>query len=339
MNFWDNLKKPIVGLSPMDGVTDAPFRYMVAKYGKPDVIYSEFVSVDGMGHGGERVFYPFIYDEIERPVLAQVFGKDPELFYQAAVVVAALGFDGLDINMGCPAKKVESRGSGAGLIRTPYIAQEIVRQSRKGIEDYVGGRVDLDDLDLKGEAREWIEERRVGVRESIPVSVKTRIGVDEDVTEWWMEAIMEVEPAMVALHGRTLKQMYQGHADWDSIARAAEVVHKRGGRILGNGDVVDMAGVEEKVKEYGVDGVLIGRGSFGNPGVFKKVEPDLETRLRWIVEHAKKYEEVFSGEKFVPIRKHLAWYAKGFPGASEMRGRLVRSESAREVEEIVGELL
>lgn len=330
--FWEDLNSPIIGLSPMDGVTDAPFRYMVAKYGGPSVIFTEFVSVDGMKHGGERVFYPFIYDEIERPVVAQVFGNDPELFYQAAVVIGALGFDGMDINMGCPAKKVEARGAGAGLIRDETTALEIIRKSRQGIDDWVEGRVRLDDVDVTREARTWVKARvRVGLKRVIPVSVKTRTGVDSNVSRWWMDVLMEERPAMISLHGRTLKQLYQGMADWEAIGEAAEVVHKRSGHILGNGDVLSVGEAKARIKEYGVDGVLIGRGAQGNPGVFAGSEPDTGTIIRWIMEHAKKYEETFPGDKFIPIRKHLAWYARGFPGASEVRGDLVRSNGVGDV--------
>lgn len=337
--FWANLDSPVVGLSPMDGVTDAPFRYMVAKYGHPSVIFTEFVSVDGMKHGGERVFYPFIYDEIERPVVAQVFGNDPRLFYQAAVIVAALGFDGMDINMGCPAKKVESRGAGAGLIRDEETALEIIRQSRIGIREYVEGDVKVDDLDIAREAKDWVLRRKFDEKRLIPVSVKTRIGVDRDVSEWWMSVLMEERPAIISLHGRTLKQLYQGMADWEAIARASEVVHKMGGYILGNGDIKDMDQARDRIEQFGVDGVLIGRGAQGNPGLFAGIKPDVDEIMVWIVEHSRKYEEIFPGDKFVPIRKHLAWYPKGFEGASELRGRLVRSESAREVEQIISDIL
>lgn len=318
----------------MDGVTDSPFRYMVAKYGKKDsrkqdsseksgvqVIFTEFVSVDALHHARgtkrwERVIQPLRYDESERPVVAQLFGKEPELFAEAAELVESLGFDGIDINMGCPARKVAERGAGAGLIRTPELAQEIVRVCKASTK--------------------------------LPVSVKTRVGV-EDVSEMeeWIEALMEVKPAVISLHGRTLKQMYTGRADWEAIGRAGEIVHKHGraarragrrasGMILGNGDINSMANAKLQIANYGVDGVLIGRASFGNPAIFAGVEPTKEQRLAWIQEHAHKHEEIFP-DYFLPCRKHLAWYAKGFPGASELRQRLVRCSSAGEVERVVME--
>jgi nifR3 family TIM-barrel protein len=301
----------------MDGVTDGPMRYMSAKYGNPDILFTEFVSVDALHHATgerrERLLKTFIkareIGELEhKPYeIAQVFGNKPELFAEAAVLIEKLGFDGIDINMGCPAHKVEENGSGAGLIRTPQLAQEII-------------------LAVKSATK-------------LPVSVKTRIGVDHDVAEEWMEILMEVSPANISLHGRTLRQLYQGSADWEAIGRAAEVVHKHGGHILGNGDVDSIDQAKARVDQYCVDGVLIGRGAEGNPGVF--LDPsttvgmtDKEQRLAWMVEHAKIFEEIFP-ENFMPMRKHLAWYCKGFEGAVEMRGKLMQTNSSEEVEEIV----
>ncbi|OGD85287.1 hypothetical protein A2618_02870 [Candidatus Collierbacteria bacterium RIFOXYD1_FULL_46_26] len=317
--FWQDLfgrGLPVVGLSPMDGVTDAAFRYMVAKYGKPDVIFTEFVSVDALhftqGERRERLLQTFRFDPGERPVVAQVFGRTPELFAEAAELIEDMGFDGIDINMGCPAKKVSEQGAGAGLIRTPKLAQEIIRVTKANT--------------------------------SLPVSVKTRIGVtDKTEMEEWMETLMEVAPAVVSLHGRTLRQLYTGEADWETIARAGEIVHHHGGYILGNGDVKKIKDVRRKTLEYGVDGVLIGRGAEGNPGIFAGIkDPTKEQRLAWAVEHARKFEEIFQNlgvNYFMPVRKHLAWYAHGFPGAGELRQNLMMTNSAEEVAEVIARVV
>jgi len=311
MSFWNELKAKgiVLGLSPMDGVTDAPFRFMLAKTGKPDVMFSEFVSVDGLHHATrerkERMLKAFVYDESERPVVAQVFGSIPELFAEAAELIERLRFDGMDINMGCPSKTVSEHGCGAGLIRTPALALKIL-QTAKGAT-------------------------------KLPVSVKTRVGVsDVGEMEEWIEAIMEASPANLSLHGRTLKQMYTGQADWEAIGRAATIVHRHGGMILGNGDVKSITEAEDKVREFWVDGVLFGRATFGNPAFFvSKGEASREQKLSWMVEHAHKYEEVYGTGWFAPMRKHLAWYAHGFPGAAELRAELMRTNSAGEVEEVV----
>lgn len=377
LGFWEELfsSGPVMGLSPMDGVTDAAMRYMVAKYGTSqisddskfggfgrgvNVMFTEFISVDGLAYAKQpeavdRLMSAFIRARdvgllvdsvgLRWPYeVAQVFGHTPELFYQAAVIVATLGYDGMDINMGCPAHKVEEHGSGAGLIRTPDIAQEIVRQAKRGVEDYAKGKVTIDDLEISEAIKEWVRSHaqvsaNPNTRKSaIPVSVKTRIGVDKDVVQAWMETLMEVEPAVISLHGRTLKQLYQGQADWEAIGRAAEVVHKLGGHILGNGDVQSATDGMEKVKKYGVDGFLIGRAAEGNPWVFGECSPmeiPWEMRKKWILEHAEVYEVVFGKDHFVPMRKHLAWYCKGIEGASEMRGRLVRAKCLSDVKEIL----
>ncbi|MCE7898055.1 MAG: hypothetical protein DPW11_03615 [bacterium] len=352
MSFWDIIysgERPVIGMSPMDGVTDAPFRYMVAKYGRPDVIFTEFVSVDGLhyaeGIKKERMLLGFVkardllsssriavdpysqqsntrehgftdlrIHETAMPYeIAQVFGNKPEYFVEAAKLIESLGFDGIDINMGCPAKNVSENGCGAGLIRTPKLAQEIILATKAATK--------------------------------LPVSVKTRIGVSSSSEmDEWIHALCEVRPANISLHGRTLKQLYQGLADWDAIGRAVEIVHKNGLHLLGNGDVASLADAREKIKRYGVDGVLIGRAAEGNPLVFQGIEPDYKQRLAWSIEHATVYEHLYKPSEsvegdirwFLPMRKHLAWYAHGFPGAADLRMALMKTKSAGEVAVVLG---
>jgi tRNA-dihydrouridine synthase len=365
MNFWNDLlarKTPIVGLSPMDGVTDAAMRYMSSKYGKPDVVFTEFVSVDALTHAKEeksveRVMRAFLRAQDlgtleSRPYeIAQVFGHTPELFYSAAVMIAELGYDGMDINMGCPAHKVEEQGSGAGLIRIPEVAKEIVRQAKQAMLDYSEGKVSVDDLSISDLAKAWVKAHAPAKKPEglLPVSLKTRLGVNSIIVEEWMGHVMEVNPAMITLHGRTLRQLYQGEADWEAIGRAVEVVHSKGGHILGNGDIQSLQDLQAKVGEYHVDGGLIGRMAEGNPAIFSgENEPSKEQRLAWILEHTRIYEAAFKSKSpseqelrswFMPMRKHLAWYCKGFPGAAELRVKLVMSNSREEVEAIVASVV
>ena len=140
MSFWQSLTRPIIGMAPMDGVTDATFRHTVAMHGKPDVSFTEFTHVHDVCRGPEFLLDSLIYHEAERPIVAQLYGKEPDLFYQAAHAVCELGFDGLDINMGCPSRSVASSGSGAGLIRTPDVAQAIMQAARQGIADWASGQ-------------------------------------------------------------------------------------------------------------------------------------------------------------------------------------------------------
>src|SRR6266487_5882572 len=132
MSFWHQIAQPIIGLSPMDGVTDPAFRFIVARHGKPDVQFTEFINVDELCYGADSAWHQLRYAEIERPVLAQIYGADPDKFYQVAQVACELGFDGVDINMGCPSKSVSARGGGAALIKNQYLAKEIISASQCG---------------------------------------------------------------------------------------------------------------------------------------------------------------------------------------------------------------
>lgn len=311
--FWKKLKKPIVGLSPMDGVTDAPMRYITAKYGKPDVVFTEFVSVEGITHGAKRLMRDFKFDEVERPVVAQIFGGDPKAFLEVSKLIVRMGFDGVDINMGCPARKVAGRGEGAGLIRNPELAAEIIAAVKAGVS-----------------------QCHSATGEIVPVSVKTRIGYDEADPTWW-KFLSTQGLAAVTIHGRTFRQLYQGSADWEAIGEAAKIIKSDKTIFLGNGDVETRQKAEELSIKYGTDGVLIGRGAQGNPWVFDpKVKGiGVKDKLMVALEHARKFEEIFPQDRFFIMRKHLAWYARGFDGASELRQKLVLTNSANEVEKIL----
>jgi len=327
--FWNTLNRPIVGLSPMDGVTDAPMRYITAKYGKPDVIFTEFVSADGITHGAKRLLRDLVFDESERPVVAQLFGGDPESFFEVTKLIVKMGFDGVDINMGCPAKKVAGRGEGAGLIKNPELAGEIIAAVKKAVTQCHGA-----------------------TGKQIPVSVKTRIGYDKADPEWW-KFLATQDLAAVTIHGRTFKQLYQGSADWEAIGEAAKIIRSEKTIFLGNGDVDSRQKAEVLSKKYGTDGVLIGRGAMGNPWTFsphppQNTSPRLHTgasspilgeekaeKLSVAIEHARKFEEIFPEDRFFIMRKHLSWYARGFDGASELRQKLVLCNSADEVEKVI----
>lgn len=302
--FWETIKKPIVGLAPMDGVTDAAMRFITKKHGNPDVMFTEFVSAEGIRAGAVKLMKNFIYDESERPIVAQLFGKDPEAFKIAALKVMELGFDGVDINMGCPARKVAKRGEGAGLINNPELALAIIKEVKKAVKN------------------------------KIPVSVKTRIGYDKPMIEEWIGKLLEAEPVVISLHGRTLKQGYGGLADWEEIGKAAKLCKETETLLLGNGDVKSVEDGKEKIKKYGGDGFLIGRAAFGNPWVFNKGET-LVKKFEVALEHARKFEELYPDDRFFVMRKHLSWYAKGFDGAKELRSKLVRCDSAEEVKKVI----
>ncbi|MGL4648712.1 MAG: tRNA dihydrouridine synthase, partial [Caldilineaceae bacterium] len=232
--FWQMLPRPLWGLAPMSGITDHPFRLIHKRHGNPALLYSEFTAVERLDYGDPDLLKDFLYDESQRPIIAQIYGHIPGQFRRMAVLVCELGFDGIDINMGCPSKSIVHRGSGAGLIRTPAVAQQILAETRAGVEAWRNGARLRDDpqtpahLVAAVEARHaqlpaWARERR-----TIPVSLKTRIGYEEPEVESWIPALLEGEPAAIALHGRTLRQAYSGHADWEAIGRAAEFARAAG---------------------------------------------------------------------------------------------------------------
>jgi nifR3 family TIM-barrel protein len=343
--FWDNVKRPILALAPMADVTDASFRRMFAKYGKPDVTWTEFVSVDGLflmpekeiAHripeyerveeiarefgvsAGNPLLYDLMYTEAERPIVAQFFSRDPERMERAAALAVALGFDGVDINMGCPAQVICRQGSGAAMIKDPLHAQEVIRATMRGAE--------------RGDRQ-------------IPVSVKTRLGYNQIETAEWLPYLLETNPAAVTLHARTRKEMSKVPAHWDEITRAVEIRDQAGSDvlILGNGDVLNQAEAVARIKETGADGVMVGRGIFGNPWWFNsdldREDVPLAERLQVMVEHTKLFEYLLGSVKnFALMKKHFKAYVNGWEGAAALRAELMAAENAAEVEQIVNSYL
>lgn len=345
MNFWKTLDQPILGLSPMDGVTDHPFRHITKKYGQPALIYTEFTSVEGVCHGASQLLKDFLYDETQRPIIGQIYGTTPDFFRQTAIVLCRVGYDGIDINMGCPAKNVAHSGAGAALIKTPKLAQDIIRATQQGVREWQNGATEQHCPDITPEIatqvkaiHDQLSEYYTSSRE-IPVSVKTRVGYDQPVINEWIPTLLEMNVAAIGLHGRTLKQQYGGLASWELIGQAAEITRQSGVPILGNGDIKTLSDALEKVITYGVNGVLIGRVSMGNPFVFK---PDSQLSTHDIfqiaLEHAQLFERTFSHSpkyNFLPMRKHLGWYVHDVPNASQMRQAIYRTNSSSEFAEVM----
>ncbi|MEK6684339.1 MAG: tRNA-dihydrouridine synthase [Nitrospirota bacterium] len=362
-SFWNHLPQPIVGLAPMDGVTDAVFRAITARHGGPDISFTEFTSVDRIVLGHDPDLSDLRYSEIERPVIAQVFGTEPEAFYRAAHLICELGFDGIDINMGCPSKTIAGAGAGAGLIRTPERAREILQRTRQGIWDWAAGqeigRIGLPAVVVESIPRVkacWFSQTpdpaEAALRRTIPVSVKTRLGYNQVVIEDWIPSLLSESPAAITLHGRTLAQRYRGEADWEAIARAAEIVRGSGTLILGNGDIRSAATAVRRIRETGVHGVLLGRAAMGNPWIFRTgdsirtavrtgetppADPCISPveKLAVALEHAELFDRNRGTLSFRVVRKYLSAYCRGFKNASELRQRLVRVDTLRELEAIL----
>lgn len=278
-----------------------------AIHGGPDVMWTEFVSADGLCSRGKEKLLPMLrFTDAERPIVAQLFSADPGKMREASALVAELGFDGVDINMGCPDKNIVKQGSGAALIRDPKRARELIRAAREGVEG------------------------------KIPVSVKTRTGdkADEELEEWVPELLAE-EPAALTVHARTRADMSKVPARWETVRRAVALRDAAGLRtlIIGNGDVPDVPAALARAEETGCDGIMIGRGMFGNPWVFRRdgYQPTMGEKLRVLAEHAALFEELFGVRKFDVMRKHFKAYVSGFEGAAELRTELMESKDSRDV--------
>ncbi len=337
MNFWQKLPTPFFVLAPMADVTDAPFRQMIAKYsahirsdgsvGGPDVMWTEFVSADGLiratPEGKQKLLADLIYTEAERPIVAQLFSSNEEHMEQAARLCLELGFDGVDINMGCPDKSIEKQGCGSAMIKNPDLAVKIIEAAKRGAKSAeVGG---------------------------IPVSVKTRLGYNKDQLEEWLPRLLATNLAAITVHTRTRKEMSKVPARWERVKRAVEIRNELQGtvpertRILGNGDALSLADAQLKIEQSGADGVMLGRAIFGNPWLFNPaIHVDalpLAERLRVMVEHTKLFEGTLSFKNFSIMKKHYKAYVKDFHGANELRVRLMGQETALQVEEVVDEFL
>jgi len=336
-NFWKKLKKPIFVIAPMANVTDYAFRTMFTKYGKPDVMWTEFVSADGLcSEGKDKLLNDLKFSPKERPIVAQLFTGHPDKMLGAAKIVAKLGFDGLDINMGCPDRSVEKQGGGSAMIKSPKVALEVLEAARNGFDG--------------------------------PVSVKTRIGYNS--VDWkWLRLLLEQNLPVLTVHLRTRKEMSDIGAHWElmpEIVKLRDEVQVQAGvpleektLIIGNGDVESMADAQEKVEKYGCDGVMIGRGIFGKPWFFKEVtrinkstripqidEKIPEERLKIMLEHAKLFNKLYckkgnsksakkSHKNFAVMKKHFKAYVSGFDGAKELRVKLMEAETCMDVEKIV----
>ncbi len=339
VSFWQSLSKPIIGLAPMDGVTDAAFRYITDKYGKPDVFFTEFIPVEAIEKGTNRVLPAFLHHRTNTPTVAQIFGHNLKAFYKAAIVACEMGFDGVDINMGCPDKHVVARGGGAALILQPNHAGKVIATVKKAVNDWFNG-LTLNSAALSDEIISFIAFTNKkfylkGKRRLLPVSLKTRIGFDKIVTKDWISHLIESEPAAISLHGRTLKQLYSGKADWDEIGKAASLCLKANIVFLGNGDVRSAQEALEKAKLYKTSGILIGRASLGNPWVFKNTVPTLKTRFKVLIEHTKKFMEYKPYLKLFPMRKHFTWYCKGFENSAGIRNELMKVSTFNDLEIIL----
>ncbi len=326
--FWQNLideklskGETLSVVAPMADVTDIAFRTLLAQYGKPDVMWTEFVSADGLNSPGREVLKRDLeFTNIERPIVAQLFTSTPENMKKAAALCRELGFDGIDINMGCPDKSIEKQGAGAAHIKDWKTAQAVIRAAQEGAQD-------------------------------LPVSVKTRIGYNKIEFMEWLPKILECNIPTLTIHLRTRKEMSLVDAHWELMPEIVKLVRditgdlSEGGTIiLGNGDVKSVTEGKQKARDTGANGVMIGRGIFGTPWFFNEQEfnrgKSIEERLKICIEHTKLYEEKLGDIKsFAIMKKHYKAYVNGFDGAKELRMELMDCKNATEVETKINQFL
>lgn len=316
VNFWKSLPKPFLVLAPMEDVTDYVFREIVASLPRPDVFFTEFTSAEGLvSKGKERVIRKLKYSENQRPIVAQIWGLSAEAMNQSAKLVQELGFDGVDINMGCPERSVVKRGAGSGMIRNPSLAKEIIAAVREGANN-------------------------------IPVSVKTRIGIGTIVTEEWVSFLLKQKLEALTVHGRVARQMSTGEANWQEVGRAVQLRNEISPEtiISGNGDIKNFSQALEMHEKFGVDGIMIARGIFSDPWVFeRKTDQSIHTReeyLEHLLKHVKLYEKTWGKTKnFAAMKKFFKMYIKNFDGAVELRMELMETKNSSEVENILSKSL
>lgn len=309
MSIWNDLEKPIVALAPMEDVTDVAFRQIVEEVAPADLYFTEFMNVDAYGtKGWPNVSRRLKKRDEETKLIAQIWGSDLEKFTAVAKELGERGFAGIDINMGCPVKKVVARNQGGGIIRVPEKASQVIKAVQAGAGN-------------------------------LPVSVKTRIGVDEIITEAWVTHLLQHDLAALTIHARTVKEQSAVPAHWDQVALAVKLRNKLAPDtlILGNGDVEDRQHAEQLCKETGADGVMIGRGIFHNVAAFaqKPTELSPEESLKMAKRHFELYDEYKPSTPFGAFKKFFKVYVHGFDGAAELRTELNQTQSKDEIRAIL----
>jgi tRNA-dihydrouridine synthase len=367
-NFWNDFTKPIMALAPMEEVTDTVFRRLIADIsgaGRPDVMFTEFTSCEGVQSVGQaQVIKRLRYHECERPLVAQVWGITPEDYYKTAQLVVELGFDGIDINMGCPVKKIIKNGACSALIKTPTLAKEIVQASREGLAG------------------------------KIPLSIKTRIGFSMIQTEEWCGFLLsECRPDALTVHGRTVKEASKVPNHWDEVGKVVKLRDElqkndigytksmsgeqglnpedgddalSGSKqstqdpysasktlIIGNGDVTSLPQAQSLIQEYNLDGIMVGRGVFQNPWIFNPQseydngriyldgqELDLTYRLNILKKHVQMYEEEWGDTKnFGVLKRFFKIYIHGLRGAADIRAQFMQTHSYQEVYDLISQII
>lgn len=320
-SFWQKLPRPFFALAPMADVTDPAYRKLIAETAKPDVTWTEFVSADGLFHTREKkgmqdaenpLVRDIAYSEGERPVVAQFFGSNPETMEYVSRLALARGFDGVDINTGCPDSSIEKQGAGAAHIKDPDRAVAVIKAALTGTEG------------------------------KIPVSVKTRLGFNTYEYETWLPRLLDTGISALSIHMRTRKEMSKVAAHWEL---APEIValcraHNPEVVLLGNGDLESLEDARVRAISAGFDGAMLGRAIFGNPWLFSGralSEVSKEERLQALLTLARYFEELRPAKHFAIMKKHFKAFVNGFDGAAELRARLMETNDREAMEQVIVE--
>jgi tRNA-dihydrouridine synthase len=291
----------------MDDVTDLVFREIISRIAKPDVLFTEFTSADALcSKGHKKVGHRLEYTEKQRPIVAQIWGADPENFKQAATYVQESGFDGIDINMGCPDRSIMQKGCCAALINKKELVEKLIKAVREGAPN-------------------------------LPLSVKTRLDATEELTKEWISFLLSQDINALILHSRTAAELSKVPARWEELGKAVELRNKINPNvtIIGNGDVQSYQEIMEKHKTYDVDGVMVGRGIFYNPWLFEKNESAKthtpKEYMDLLIQHTKLFNDTWGDAKnFETMKKFFKIYIKDFDGANKFRQQLMEVKSYKE---------
>ena len=309
--IWNDLPAPFLVLAPMEGVTDVIFRQVVARAGRPDLFFTEFTNVSSYASekGRENALERLEISPTDKPIIAQIWGKNPEHFGKTCEALEGLGFSGVDLNFGCPDKHVNKAGGGAAMIKTPELAVECFRNAKKST--------------------------------SLPVSIKTRLGWAK-VEEYkdWLSTLLNEHPAALTVHLRTKKEMSKVAAHYELIP---EIIKLRTEispetKLIINGDIKDREAAFKLHQEYPeIDGFMIGRGVFLNPYCFTNHSPTREELMELLNYHLDLFEAKSKTTylSYEPLKHFFKMYINNFPGASDLRAKLMETHSAEEARAII----
>ncbi len=313
-NFWEKLNKPFTVLAPMDDVTDNVFRKLVNETARPDLFFTEFTNSDGIvSSGGEIVKRKLKFEQPQHPIVAQIWGNNPDSFFGASEIIKEMGFDGIDINMGCPVREVVKKGAGAGLIGKYEEAGKIITAVKLG---------------AKG----------------IPVSVKTRLGINKNIIEEWASFLLKQNISALTLHARTASEMSKVPAQWEELGKIVKIKNQISPEtlIIGNGDIKSYKEVVAMHIKYGVDGVMVGRGIFEDPWIFSKISVPHQTKdyVNLLLKHFDYFEAEVKDpisviKRYPSLKKFFKMYIKDFNGANLLRQRLMETQTISEAREIL----